>query len=159
MPQLFPTTLPVANAAAVVVESSPGTANLSAIDITTGVEPVGCLCPKSCAHPHPGYNAAWTKGGYGGRGTPGAPAGARSTYCTATNATQPCWPTRLAATTTARGAVCEARTTVPAAGPCGPYLGKLQGADAKSGAGTPWCGSMAQCRGAGAAGGAVGNVR
>ena len=79
--------LPVANAAAVVVEPSPGAANFSAIDITTGVEPVGCLCSEPRARPHPGLNTAWTKGGYGGRGAPSATAGARSTFYTATNVT------------------------------------------------------------------------
>ena len=39
--------LSAADAAAVAVEPGTSAANLGTIDATTGLEPVGCLCPKS----------------------------------------------------------------------------------------------------------------
>ena len=42
--------LPAADAAAVAVEPGTSTVNLGALDATTGLEPVSCLCSKSHTH-------------------------------------------------------------------------------------------------------------
>ena len=83
--------LPVADAAAVAVELGTSAVNHGAIDTTTGLEPVSCLCPESSAHPHPGHDAAWTEGGNRRWGASSGPTGARSTYYTATNVAQSRW--------------------------------------------------------------------